>query len=83
MFLVYKQKLPNNLQNLYMRNITDYSLRNPFYFKKTKVKSSLKKMCMSIYGVELLQQILPLVQNCDKLYIFKRRYKEKLLLHYD
>ena len=36
MYLVYSRKLPNNLQNLYVRNISNYGLRNPYYYKKKK-----------------------------------------------
>ena len=77
MYLVYSRKLPNNLQNLYVRNISNYVLRNPYYYKKKKVNSYIMKMCMSVYGIDLLQKNLSMVQNSESLYIYKRRYKDK------
>ena len=82
MFLVYKRKLPKQLQILYVRNISDYGLRNPYYFKKLKVHTCLRKMCMSVYGVDLLQKNLSLIQNSDSLYIYKSKYKDELLSKY-
>ena len=82
MFLAYNRKLPNNLQILYVRNISEYGLRNPHYFKKVKVNCCIKKMCMSVYGVDLLQKHLPLVEN-NNLYTFKKKYKNRLLDNYN
>ena len=36
MYLVYLSKLPKNIQCLYVRNIPDYDLRKPLYYKKKK-----------------------------------------------
>ena len=82
LYLVYWRKLPNNLQNLYVRNISNYGLRNPYYYKKKKVNSYIMKMCMSVYGTDLLQKNLSMVQNSESLYIYKRRYKDNLLVKY-
>ena len=82
MYLVYWRKLVNNLQNLYVRNISNYGLRNPYYYKKKKVNSYIMKMCMSVYGTDLLQNNLSMVQNSESLYIYKRRYKDNLLVKY-
>ena len=40
------------------------------------------KMCMSVYGIDLLQNNLSMVQNSKNLYIYKRKYKDKLLAKY-
>ena len=85
MYLVYSRKLPNILQNLYIRNISNYGLRNPLrnHYKKEKVSSYIMKMCMSVYGIDLLQKNLSMVQTgSESLYIFKRRYKDNLLVKY-
>ena len=37
------------------------------------------KMCMSVYGIDLLQNNLSMVQNSKNLCIYKRKYKDKLL----
>ena len=58
MYLVYLRKVPEHLQKFYVRNISDYGLRKPYHFKKKKVSSSLMKMCMSVYGIDLLQKNL-------------------------
>ena len=82
MYLVYWRKLPNNLQNLYLTNISNYGLRNHDYYKKKKVNSYIMKMCMSVYGIDLLQKNFSMVQNSESLYIYKRRYKDNLLDKY-
>ena len=51
MCLAYKESLPSTLQNLFIKHSTNYVTRNPLFFKKKKVNSSLKKMCISVYGV--------------------------------
>ena len=76
MYLVYSRKLPNTLQNLYVRNISNYVLRNPYYYKK--VNSYVMKMCMPFYGIDLLQKNLSMLQNSESLYIYKRRFKDNL-----
>ena len=40
------------------------------------------KMCMSVYGSDLLQKNISMVQNSDNLCIYKRKYKDKLLAKY-
>ena len=35
-------------------------------------KSNLKKMCISVYGVESLQKMYDVIKLCDKLEILKR-----------
>ena len=39
-------------------------------------------MCMSVYGIDLLQNNLSMVQNSKNLCIYKRKYKDKLLAKY-
>ena len=39
-------------------------------------------MCMSVYGIDLLQKNFSIVQNSISLYIYKRRYKDNLLVKY-
>ena len=82
MYLVYSRKVPEHLQKFYVINISHYGLRKPYYYKKKKVSSSLMKMCMSVYGIDLLQNNLSMVQNSKKLCIYKRKYKDKLLAKY-
>ena len=95
MYLVYLSKLPKNIQCFYVRNIPDYDLRKPYhykkkrinsrkpyYYKKKKINSCLMKMCMSVYGIDLLQKNISMVQNSDNLCIYKRKYKDKLLAKY-
>ena len=76
------KEIPNNLQNLYVRNISNNGLRNPYYYKNKKVNSYIMKMCMSVYGIDLLQKNLSMVQNSESLYIYKRRYQDNRLVKY-
>ena len=64
-------KVPEYLQKFYdiVINISDYGLRKPYYYKKKKVSSSLMEMCMSVYGIDLLQNNLSMVQNSKNLCI--------------
>ena len=39
-------------------------------------------MCMPVYGVDLLQKNLSMVQNSENLCIYKREYKDKLFAKY-
>ena len=74
-YLVYLSKLPKNIQCFYVRNIPDYDLRKPLY-------PCLMKMCMSVYGIDLLQKNISMIQNSENLCIYKRKYKDKLLANY-
>ena len=65
MYLVYLSKLPKNIQCFYVRNIPDYDLRKPYYYKKKRINSCLMKMYMSVYGIDLLQKNISMVQNSD------------------
>ena len=38
---------------------------------KKKVKSNLKKMCISVYSVNFFQKIYDVIKLCDKLKILK------------
>ena len=40
------------------------------------------KMCMSVYGIDLLQKNISMIQNSENLCIYKRKYKDKLLANY-
>ena len=46
--------------------------------KKKKKNSCLMKMCMSVYGIDLLQKNISMIQNSENLCIYKRKYKDKL-----
>ena len=78
MYLVYSRKVPEHLQKSYVINISDYGLRKPYYYKKKKVSSSLMKMCMSVFGIDLLQNNLSMVQTV-KLYVY---IKESIKINY-
>ena len=59
-----------------------YGLRKPYYYKKKRINSCLMKMCKTVYGIDLLQKNISMVQNSDNLFIYKRKYKDKLLAKY-
>ena len=72
MFFAHKESLPVNLQSLSIKHSPIHMTRNPMFFKKIKVKSTLKKMCISVYGV---QRLCVIVKSCDKLKILKKHIK--------
>ena len=82
MFLAYKENLPLILQNLFIKHSTIHVTRNPQFFKKKKVNSNLKKMCISVYGVELFQKMYDVIKLCDKLEILKRQIKVIFMCKY-
>ena len=67
--------LLSTLQNLFIKNSTINVTRNPLFLKKKKVNSNLKKMCISVYSVELFQKMYDVIKLCDKLEILKRQKK--------
>ena len=79
---MHSRKVPEHLQKFYVINISHYGLRKPYFYKKKKVSSSLMKMCMFVYGIDLLQNNLSMVQNSKNVCIYKRKYKDKLLAKY-
>ena len=40
---------------------------------------SYENLYMSIYGIDLLQKNLSMLQNSENLCIYKRKYKDKIL----
>ena len=82
MFLAYKESLPLTLQNLFIKYSTIHVTRNPLFFKKKKVNSNLKKMCISVYGVELFQKMYDAIKLFDTLEILKRQIKVIFMCKY-
>ena len=39
-------------------------------------------MCMSVYGIDLLQKNISMIQNSENFCIYKRKYKDKLIDNY-
>ena len=74
MYLVHLRKLPKNIQCFYVRNIPDYDLRKPSFYKKKNINSCLMEMCMSVYGIDLLQK-----NKSVKICIYK---KESIKINY-
>ena len=79
MYLVYLSKLPKNIQCFYVKNIPDYDLRKPLYYNKNKINSCLMEMCMSVYGIDLLQKNVSMIQNSENLCIY---IKESIKINY-
>ena len=75
MYLAYKESLPLTLQNLFIKHSTIHVTRNSLFFKKKKVNTNLKKMCISVYDVEFFQKMYDVIKLCDKLEILKRQIK--------
>ena len=75
MFLAYKECLPLTLQNLFIKYSTIHVTRNPLFFKKKKVNSNLKKMCISVCDVELFQKMYDVIKLFDTLEILNRQIK--------
>ena len=51
-----------------------------YVFLKKKANSNLKKVCLSVYGVELFQKMYDVIKLCDKLEMLKRQSCSRVIL---
>ena len=83
MFKLYYGKLPTLLQSRFKRsqNIHNTLSRNTFIVRYSR--TSLKAMCISVWGVKLWNALPVYIKEIRSLYIFKIKAKAYLLSYYN
>ena len=80
MFKASKCSLPCNVQKLFAKVETGYTLRSKGNFTKMHIRTAKKAQCISVYGVNLFNKLNDSIKNAKNLSIFKRLFKNILLL---
>ena len=84
MFKAYHIKLPNNLQNLFVKRTPLHSTRSTHQFIREDIglRINTRAMTFSIYGVKLWNSLPTSITNLTSCHVFKRLYVNKLLMKY-
>ena len=82
MFKAYHIKLPNNLQNLFIKRTPLHSTRSTHQFIREDVRINTRAMTLSIYGVKLWNSLPTSITSLTSCHVFKRLYVNKLLIKY-
>ena len=82
MFKAYHIKLPNNLQNLFVKRTPLHSTRSTHQFIREDVRINMRAMTLSIYGVQLWNSLPTSITNLTSCHVFKRLCVNKLLMKY-
>ena len=59
-----------------------HSTRQKKSFVMVQVRTNLKAMCLSVYGVKLWNTLPDEIKNCSSVNIFKKCLKKHFLSHY-
>ena len=82
MFKASKYSLPYNVQSLFCKLDSGYTLRSKGNFSKMHVRTTKKAQCISVYGVNLFNNLNNAIKNAKNIFVFKRRFKKYTLLKY-
>ena len=82
MFESSKCSLPCNVQKLFSKVETGYTLRSKGNFTKLHVRTAKNELCISVYGVNLFNKLNDSIKNAKNLSIFKRLFKKYTLSKY-
>ena len=82
MFKASKNMLPLNVQKLFTRLDSNYTLCSKGNFYKSQVRTSKKAKCISVYGVKLFNQFNNNLKNAINIHVFKRLYKSLVFQKY-
>lgn len=83
--IMYKARnnlLPKNIQDMFNEREGGYNLRGELHFKKPKVRTNMKSMCVSSCGVNLWNSLGTEIKQSANINLFKKRYKTFLLHKY-
>uniref|UniRef100_A0A8C6MEW6 Reverse transcriptase domain-containing protein n=1 Tax=Nothobranchius furzeri TaxID=105023 RepID=A0A8C6MEW6_NOTFU len=83
MFKARNNLLPTNLQRFFVLIPKNDKSRKKPEFKRIFVRTTLKQMCISIYGVKLWNNLDDELKKCTTTDQFKKMYKDKMLKSYD
>ena len=82
MYKAWNKSLPVNIQKCFKERDGNYDLRNKLTFKQSMSHSTLKNMCISVYGVTLWKDLDTKMKSCKTIKQFKNCYKQSLLQNY-
>lgn len=80
--ILYKARnnlLPGNMQKMFMDRQGGYNLRGEYNFKKFKVRTNMKSMCITVCGVSLWNGLELELKNSTNIYKFKILYRNMLI----
>ena len=82
MFNLFHGILPIQLQRRFSKYSSVHSTRQKKSFVMVQVRTNLKAMCLSVYGVKLWNTLPDEIKNCTNVNIFKKCLKKHFLSHY-
>ena len=82
MFTLFHGILPIQLQRRLSKYSSVHSTRLKNSFVMVQVRTNLKAMCLSVYGVKLWNTLPDEIKNCTSVNIFKKFLKKHVLSHY-
>lgn len=84
MYRASTNTLPVNIQNLFQDRDAHhaYNLRGSHKLYQTKVRTTLKAMCISVRGVTLWNSLSEEMKTCKNLLLFKSMFKRKVMNEY-
>ena len=82
MFNLFHGILPIQLQRRSSKYLSVHSTRQKKSFVMVQVRTNLKAMCLSVYGVKLWNTLPDEIKNCTSVNIFKKCLKKHFLSHY-
>ena len=82
LFMFNHIKLPNNLQNLFVKRTPLHLTRSTHQFIREDVRINTRAMTLSIYDVKLWNSLPTSITNLTSCHVFKRLYVNKLLMKY-
>ena len=83
MFKAYNTMLPVNLQKLFVRVKPIRRTRHVNMFERKYIRTELKSMSLSNYGVKLWNGLDSKLKSCRNVQVFKKFVKEQYLQTYD
>ena len=83
MFKAYNTMLPINLQKSFVRVEPIRRTRHVNMFERKYIRTELKSMSLSNYGVKLWNGLDSKLKSCHNVQVFKKCVKEQYLQTYD
>ena len=82
MFNLFHVTLPIQLQRRFTKYSSVHSTRQNKSFVMVQVRTNIKAMCLSVYGVKLWNTLSDDIKNCTSVNILKKCLKKHFLSHY-
>ena len=82
MFKARNNLLPKNIRGMFTEREGGYNLRGELNFRKHKVRTTMKSMCISNCGVTLWNSLEQEMKQSTNINLFKKRYKKLFINRY-